>query len=220
MDVVSTWVVDASRLFREGLRHLFADTPFSIDCESATLADAMPQIESGLRPDLVLTEFEGAGDHLDTLQRLRDACPATKIIVLTNTLLPRSLAQALHVGVDGYLLKNISLEGLTQSLCLVMLGEKVFPTQLAGLLAEGKTRPDRPIFRATARATGLSDRETAILRCLVYGYPNKVIADHLQMTEASVKVHLKAVLRKIHVTNRTQAAIWAIHNGFQADHQH
>jgi two-component system, NarL family, nitrate/nitrite response regulator NarL len=220
MDVVNTLVVDSSRLFREGLRQLFGGTQFHIECESPTLAEAMPLIEGGFCPDLLLTEFDGASEQLEMLKQLRDACPVAKIIVLTNTLLPRSLAQALDVGVDGYLLKNISLEGLTQSLSLVMLGEKVFPTQLAGLLAEGKARPERPMFRPMMRPSGLSEREAAILRCLVYGYPNKVIADHLQMTEASVKVHLKAVLRKIHVSNRTQAAIWAINNGFQAESQH
>jgi two-component system nitrate/nitrite response regulator NarL len=167
----------------------------------------------------MLAEFDGASERLEALKRLRAACPESKIIVLSNSLVPRTLAQALDVGVDGFLLKNISLEGLTQSLNLVMLGEKVFPTQLAGLLAEGKARPERPIFRAAVRPSGLSEREAAILRCLVFGYPNKVIADQLQMTEASVKVHLKAVLRKIHASNRTQAAIWAINNGFQADHQ-
>jgi two-component system nitrate/nitrite response regulator NarL len=220
MEVITTLVVDASRLFREGLRRLFAGTQFQIERESPTLMDAMSYIEGGFCPKLLLTEFDGAPEHLDMLRRFRTSCSDAKIIVLTNTLLPRSLAQALDVGVDGYLLKNISLEGLTQSLSLVMLGEKVFPTQLAGLLAEGKARPERPIFRPVMRPTGLSEREAAILRCLVYGYPNKVIADQLQMTEASVKVHLKAVLRKIHVSNRTQAAIWAINNGFQADPPH
>ena len=220
MNVVTTLVVDASRLFREGLRQLLAGTPFQIGQESATLAEAVPHIENGFRPHLLLSEFEGAAEHLDILRWLRDACPDAKIIVLTSTLRPRSLAQALDVGVDGYLLKNISLEGLTQSLRLVMLGEKVFPTQLAGLLAEATSRADRPIFYPSARPSGLSEREAAILRCLVYGYPNKVIAGQLQMTEASVKVHLKAVLRKIHVSNRTQAAIWAINNGFQGGTQH
>lgn len=220
MNVVTTLVVDASRLFREGLRQLLAGTQFEIGQESSTLAEAMPHIEKGFRPHLLLTEFDGTAEHLEILRRLRDACPGAKIIVLTSTLMPRSLAQALDVGVDGYLLKDISLEGLTQSLSLVMLGEKVFPTQLAGLLAEATARPERPIFRPTTRPSGLSEREAAILRCLVFGYPNKVIADHLQMTEASVKVHLKAVLRKIHVSNRTQAAIWAINNGFQAEAPH
>jgi two-component system nitrate/nitrite response regulator NarL len=220
MNVVTTLVVDASRLFREGLRQLLSGTQFQIGQESATLAEAVLHIENGFHPNLLLTEFEGAAEHLDILRWLRDACPGAKIIVLTSTLRPRSLAQALDVGVDGYLLKNISLEGLTQSLRLVMLGEKVFPTQLAGLLAEATSRPERPIFYQAARPSGLSEREAAILRCLVFGYPNKVIAGQLQMTEASVKVHLKAVLRKIHVSNRTQAAIWAINNGFQGEPQH
>lgn len=217
MEVVRTLVVDSSRLFREGLRHLLTDTQFEIALECISLVDALTDIERGFEPQLVLVELGGAEDWHGMLKELRDACPNARIIVLSTTLAARSLAQALDAGVDGYLLKNISLQGLTQSLELAMLGEKVFPTQLASLLSAGKIGSDRPIFRTAARTNGLSDRETAILRCLVSGYPNKVIADQLQMTEASVKVHLKAVLRKIQASNRTQAAIWAINNGFQVD---
>lgn len=217
IDVVRTLVADSSRLFREGLRQLLDGTQFEIELESSSLDEALAHVARGFCPQLILCEFDGSDEGLDALKRLRAACPDVKIIVLTDKLLPRALAQALDVGASGYLLKNISLQGLTQSLNLVMLGEKVFPTQLAGLLVEGKARPERPIFRSILRPSGLSEREAAILRCLVYGYPNKVIADQLQMTEASVKVHLKAVLRKIHVSNRTQAAIWAINNGFQAE---
>jgi two-component system nitrate/nitrite response regulator NarL len=164
-----------------------------------------------------LAEFESTDDWLESLKVLRSAAPESRIVVLSNALAAPALAGALDAGADGYLLKNISLQGLTQSLELAMLGEKVFPTQLATLLAEGRANSERPMFRGNSRPNGLSERETAILRCLVSGYPNKVIADQLQMTEASVKVHLKAVLRKIQASNRTQAAIWAINNGFQSD---
>lgn len=217
MDAVKTMVVDSSRLFREGLRQLLTGTQFQIEIEISSIDESLRHVERGFNPDLILVEFGDAVDRLDALKRLRTAYPESKIIVLSNTLIPHALAQALDIGIDGYLLKNISLQGLTQSLSLAILGEKVFPTQLAGLLAESQTQPDHPIFRAAAPATGLSECESAILRCLVFGYPNKVIADRLQMTEASVKVHLKAVLRKIHASNRTQAAIWAINNGFQLD---
>jgi two-component system nitrate/nitrite response regulator NarL len=217
MDVVRTLVVDSSRLFREGLHHLLTDTQFEIALECTSLGDALTHVGRGFEPQLVLTEFDNSEGWLVMLKELRDSCPNARIIVLSNALASQALAQALDVGVDGYLLKNISLQGLTQSLELAMLGEKVFPTQLAALLSSGKMTSERPIFRSAARTNGLSDRETAILRCLVSGYPNKVIADQLQMTEASVKVHLKAVLRKIQASNRTQAAIWAINNGFQVD---
>jgi two-component system nitrate/nitrite response regulator NarL len=177
----------------------------------------MTHVERGFAPQLALIEVDNAEGWLGMLKDLREACPDARIIVLSTALSAQALAQALDAGIDGYLLKNISLQGLTQSLELAMLGEKVFPTQLATLLSAGKMITERPIFRSAARTNGLSDRETAILRCLVSGYPNKVIADQLQMTEASVKVHLKAVLRKIQASNRTQAAIWAINNGFQVD---
>jgi two-component system nitrate/nitrite response regulator NarL len=217
MEIVQTLVVDSSRLFREGLRHLLTDTQFEIALECTALGEALTHIERGFVPQLVLVEVDGSDGWLAMLKEMREACPNARIIVLSTALSAQALAQALDAGIDGYLLKNISLQGLTQSLELAMLGEKVFPTQLAALLSAGKMVSERPIFRSAARTNGLSDRETAILRCLVSGYPNKVIADQLQMTEASVKVHLKAVLRKIQASNRTQAAIWAINNGFQID---
>jgi len=217
MEAVRTMVIDSSRLFREGLRQLLAGTQFEITSEYVSLAEAMAQIERGFQPQLSLTEFEATDEWLGSLKAMRETAPESRIVVLSNTLAAQALAQALDAGADGYLLKNISLQGLTQSLELAMLGEKVFPTQLATLLAEGRANSERPMFRGGARPNGLSERETAILRCLVSGYPNKVIADQLQMTEASVKVHLKAVLRKIQASNRTQAAIWAINNGFQSD---
>jgi two-component system nitrate/nitrite response regulator NarL len=217
MDVVRTLVIDSSRLFREGLRRLLTGTQFEIVLECTSLADALAHMARGFDPQLALAEFDGSDGWLGLLKELREACPNARIIVLSNGLAAPALAQALDAGVDGYLLKNISLQGLTESLELAMLGEKVFPTQLAAMLSSGKMTSERPIFRSVARTNGLSERETAILRCLVSGYPNKVIADQLQMTEASVKVHLKAVLRKIQASNRTQAAIWAINNGFQVE---
>ena len=199
------------------MRHLHSGTQFEISLECTCLSEALSQIERGLKPQLALAEFESSDEWLGSLRALREVAPESRIVVLSTALAAPALAQALDAGADGYLLKNISLQGLTQSLELAMLGEKVFPTQLATLLAEGKASSERPMFRGSARPNGLSERETAILRCLVSGYPNKVIADQLQMTEASVKVHLKAVLRKIQASNRTQAAIWAINNGFQVE---
>jgi two-component system nitrate/nitrite response regulator NarL len=219
MESVRTLVIDSSRLFREGLRHLLSGTQFEIALECNGIADALAHIDRGFKPDLVLCEYDASEAWLNGVKKLRELCGEARIVVLSTGLTGHSLAQALDAGVAGYLLKNISLQGLTRSLELAMLGETVFPTQLATLLAEGKATAERPIFRSSARPNGLSERESAILRCLVSGYPNKVIADQLQMTEASVKVHLKAVLRKIQASNRTQAAIWAINNGFQADQQ-
>jgi two-component system nitrate/nitrite response regulator NarL len=94
---------------------------------------------------------------------------------------------------------------------LVMLGEKVFPTNLASMLLDMNTVSPQHSIR------GVSPREQEILQALVTGASNKVIAYKLNITEATVKVHLKTLLRKIDVNNRTQAAIWAMNNGFTAD---
>jgi two-component system nitrate/nitrite response regulator NarL len=94
----------------------------------------------------------------------------------------------------------------------VMMGEKVFPTHLAALLISG--RINTSAFDMPSARKGLSQREVQIVRCLLNGDSNKVVANHLNITEATVKVHLKSLLRKINATNRTQAAIWALNNGF------
>ncbi len=91
------------------------------------------------------------------------------------------------------------------------MGEKVFPTHLAQLLVS--SRGDELGQDVPPRRKGLSQREVQILRCLLNGNSNKMIANHLNITEATVKVHLKSLLRKINASNRTQAAIWALNNG-------
>ncbi len=93
-----------------------------------------------------------------------------------------------------------------------MLGEKVFPTHLAALLVNGVANTV-PANIPPDNSFGLSEREMQILQCLVQGDSNKLIANRLSITEATVKVHMKSLLRKINVSNRTQAAIWALNNG-------
>ena len=100
---------------------------------------------------------------------------------------------------------------LIQSLQLILLGEKVFPTTLASMLLDMTAAGPQHSVR------GLSPREREILQLLVTGASNKLIATRLGITEATVKVHLKTLLRKIDVNNRTQAAIWAMNNGFTAE---
>jgi two-component system nitrate/nitrite response regulator NarL len=115
----------------------------------------------------------------------------------------------MNAGADGFLMKEVSPEALLQSLELVMLGEKVYPTNLASMLLDLTSAPT-PLNSIR----GLSSREREILQLLVTGASNKLIAIRLGIAEATVKVHLKALLRKIDVNNRTQAAIWAMNNGF------
>jgi two-component system nitrate/nitrite response regulator NarL len=208
----SVFLIDASRLFREGLRRIFADSAFAVVHEAFSVEEALPFIES-LQPALVLVDLPDSGAALASrIRQIRTAAPRVRIIVLTDAVRVGRLADALAAGVDGYLAKNMSAEALSQSLRLVLIGEKVFPSDLARLLTAGQmTSPSDE--DETARFTGLSDREMQILACLVSGDQNKQIAHALNISDGTVKVHLKAILKKIRVQNRTQAAIWALNHG-------
>jgi two-component system nitrate/nitrite response regulator NarL len=208
----SVFLIDASRLFREGLRRIFADSTFVVAHESVSVEDALPLIES-LQPSLVLVDIPDSGDALsERIGQIRAAAPRARIVVLTDIVHADRLTEALSAGVDGYLAKNMSAEALYQSLRLVLLGEKVLPTDLARLLADRMMMP-RSGGAATPHLSGLSDREMQILGCLVSGDQNKQIAYELKISDGTVKVHLKAILKKIQVQNRTQAAIWAMNHG-------
>lgn len=213
---VATLIVEDSRLFREGMKRLLADSPYDIQGEADCLDDAVAIVNEGFSPTLLMLDFrEDDVEDFDYIRRLRTTLVNARIVVLTNDVSTSKLTKALELGCDAYLLKDMSPEALIQSLTLTMLGEKVFPTNLAQLLIEGRLGASvnpAPAVRAPA-ASGLSEREMQILRCLVNGDPNKVIANRLKITEATVKVHLKGLLRKISVSNRTQAAIWAVERG-------
>jgi two-component system nitrate/nitrite response regulator NarL len=217
MDATQTMLIDANKLFREGLRRLLDGSPFSIVAEAGNLREAASIVEQAeTLPRLVLVDLAaGSEEEAEALRRLRRLLVDAKIIVLTSELCTRRLANALEAGADGYLMKDLSSEALTQSLRLAMMGEKVFPTHLAALLING--RVNAPTIEMPVSRKGLSQREVQILRCLLSGDSNKMIANQLNITEATVKVHRKSLLRKINASNRTQAAIWALNNGIGGD---
>jgi two-component system, NarL family, nitrate/nitrite response regulator NarL len=204
-----TVLIEANRLFREGLKHLLNDTRFEVGSEYNTIDLALAAGEADAAPELVISG-QAVKDEAD-LRAIREAFPSARIVVLADDLTVDVLRAAMGGGADGFLIKNVSPEALIQSLQLIMLGEKVFPTNLASMLLDMSAIAPQHSIR------GLSPREQEILQSLVTGASNKMIAIKLGITEATVKVHLKTLLRKIDVNNRTQAAIWAMNNGFTAD---
>jgi len=217
MQNVEMLLVDANKLFREGLKKLLDGSAFAIADEADSMAEAMQKLEQGLKARICLVEFDAGADDIAVLQQMREKYADLKLVVLAaSTRNIHNLARCFEAGADAYLLKNISPDALKQSLKLVLLGEKVFPTRLAAMLISGQVDTQRPAT-ASPDLEGLSEREIQILRCLLNGHPNKVIAKKLNITEATVKVHLKGVLKKINAANRTQAAIWALNNGLSAE---
>jgi two-component system nitrate/nitrite response regulator NarL len=209
MTASRTILIETNRLFRDGLKHLLNGTRFEVGAEFNTVDLALAAAESGETPDLVISG-QAVTDEAD-LRALREAFPSARIVVLADGLSVEALRAAMGGGADGFLIKNVSPEALIQSLQLIMLGEKVFPTNLAAMLLDMNSVSPQHSIR------GLSPREQEILQALVTGASNKVIAYKLGITEATIKVHLKTLLRKIDVNNRTQADIWAMNNGFTAE---
>lgn len=208
IDVV---VIDTNNLFRAGMVSLLCTMGFT-RVEEATSAAELIKIAGDSPPRIVLSELpDGLPRAVDTIHQVASWAPTTKIVFLANDIDINVLSGCYAAGASGFLLKSISRDALAESLRLVSAGEKVFPSRLASFLSGLATRIGDPQAGATMmEACNFSAREIAILRCLVSGHSNKVIAANLEIAESTVKVHLKNILRKIGARNRTQAAIWAI----------
>ncbi len=214
MGDIPTLLLDSDNLLREGLKRLMDGSEFNVFAEVSSIDEARLSLAQEPGARLVLLDpCSGPNEDFEWIGKIREENSDLKIIVLTSDLSASCLARALEAGADGYLLKDLSSESLIQSLKLVLMGEKVFPSRLAGMLATANVSFVREENHRLPAETGLSPRETQVLSCLVNGHSNKVIARDLGITDATVKVHLKAALRKIDAENRTQAAIWAINHG-------
>ena len=176
------------------------DDAASLQEGRATDANLIINIDTGVA--------EADGDIMETVRRQKTRYPQSRVVILSSRRDLPVIAAAFSTGADGYILKDISSDGLIGSLKLVMSGEKVFPTAIlsgsTGAPANGDVMP---------RRSPLSERETGIVRHLASGESNKAIAISLNIREATVKTHVKKILKKLGVANRTQAAVWAIANG-------
>lgn len=216
MQLVSVALIDSNNLFRQGLKALFADDEFHITKEVSSLNAALAIAPTDEALQLVLVDPTGLGEATEIVRAFKAAFPGAHLVLLTSKLDGGVMAQAIQAGADAFLMKDMSVQALVQSLRLVMMGEKVFPSDLAALLLNGRLNGSGSM--APELRKGVSQREAQILRCLLNGDSNKLIANRLHITEATVKVHLKSLLRKINAANRTQAAIWGLNNGFAEGH--
>ncbi|WP_317152440.1 response regulator transcription factor [Sphingopyxis indica] len=204
-------------LIREGLRHILAKEDFDI---AYSLEDPRHLIDAGQGGDgiemIVLDQGSSAYVRED-IRTLQARYPDARLVLLAESFDFDNMVFAFRAGMHGYIVKDMPCERLVGSLRLVALGERVVPGELIDQL------PGAPGAFAAASAASeeicemLSDREVEILRCLVVGYPNKLISRRLDISEATVKVHVKAILRKLKVQNRTQAAIYALHHGIDGN---
>lgn len=212
-------VVGSSTLFRAGLTSLLGGMSFGRVMEAAGLGDLSKQANMGRdrTPSLILIEAHTVTAS-SVVAEARMLFPEARVVLMSDDVEIETMSRCFAAGLDGYLLKDIGVESLADSLRLVQMGEKVFPSRLASVMVEYLRRPDEPkVCIDKVRAYQLSEREAEILRCLVTGDSNKLIARKLDIAEATVKVHLKSILKKMRASNRTQAAIWALRGSTAED---
>jgi two-component system, NarL family, nitrate/nitrite response regulator NarL len=213
-----TFLIEPNTLLREGLKRILAETAYNPVALSSCFNEVMAGWEPDTNPFLLI--MDGVRDHEEACSNIRQVkgqYASARVLMLVDSYDLQQIITAFQAGADAYLVKSASCEVLVKTLDLVMLGEVVFPSVVLELLREHALRGEDETETVSAekgssgeyQTKGLSVRETVILRCLMEGDSNKLIARKFDITEATVKVHVKAILRKIHAKNRTQAAIWA-----------
>jgi two-component system nitrate/nitrite response regulator NarL len=165
---------------------------------------------------VIIEATQNTGRVLEVVRQVRERSPETRIVALADQFDLGFVRAAHEAGVNGFCLTVSDPDVLIKSLELVMLGESVLPPVVLRLLMEtAPQKREQPLQDNTAeklpnlKTYKLSAREAEVLSYLTEGTPNKIIARKFDITEATVKVHVKAILRKIGAANRTQAALWA-----------
>ncbi len=200
-------------ILREGLNHILLDHGFTVTCAVSDPCQIKSTLSDDEINDIVMIDDGHAGEGIAFCEQVKMMYPHAKIVLLADHFDFDTVVQAFRWGVDGYMIKEISTEPLVGALRLVASGEKVLPSEMATSLGQ---RPYPMGWSVNLSDVNLSDREVEVLQLLISGAANKVIGRRLGICEATVKVHVKAALRKLRVSNRTQAAIWAVQRGLVA----
>jgi DNA-binding NarL/FixJ family response regulator len=199
-------IVDDHPLFREGVtRSLSEIGGFEIVGEGATAQDA-ERIASTVRPDILLLDISMPGGGLSAVVSILADHPAQKIVMLTVSETNADVTTALNAGVQGYILKGVGSRALADILRNVAAGEGYLtPTLSARLLSD--LQSPQSANGVADRLRQLTERQTEILRLVAEGLSNKEVALRLELQEKTVKHHMTGVLSKLHVRNRTEAAL-------------
>jgi DNA-binding NarL/FixJ family response regulator len=200
-------ITDDHPIVRDGLVAMLGTQPdFRVAGEAATGVEAL-QLAATLGPDVILLDLEMPGlDGIATLQRLRAADPAARVIVFTAYDADELILDAVRAGAQGYLLKGAPREEIFQAIRIVHAGGSLLQPQVAARLLQQMRGP-------AAAGETLTGREQEVLALLAQGRPNKEIAAALVISERTVKFHVRSLFAKLGASNRTEAVVVAAQRG-------
>lgn len=209
-------LIDDHALVRKGLEALLQSRGVEI---AASVGSGQEGLEKArkLKPDIILLDMKMPGmTGPETLQALRASNIETPVLMLTMSREEHDLAEALRSGAQGYLLKDMEPDDLVPALNSAMTGDNVVAKELIGSLTrivQGKTTDQELSSEEPEGLSNLTPRESEILVHIAEGQSNKVIARELDITDGTVKLHVKAILRKLGVHSRVEAAVIAVESG-------
>ena len=203
-------VVDDHPLFRKGVVQLLAMEPsIEVVGEAGNRAQALALVQRH-EPDLTLLDLNLKSESgLDILAAIKAEDPSRRVVMLTVSDAAEDLMGAIRAGADGYLLKDMEPEQLLDRVRASLAGETVIGEALAARLASALRQEAQESAGGVRRELSLlTEREQQVLRCLADGQSNKRIARALSITEGTVKVHVKNLLKKLNFRSRVEAAVW------------
>ncbi len=201
-------LVDDHPLLRKGLKQLLSfDNELEVIAEASSGAEAI-DIADREDPDLIILDLNMQGmDGLETLSKLRDNGVTSRIIMLTVSDADEDVLAAISQGADGYLLKDTDPDLLLEQIKQSLTGKMVLSEAVTQVLAAAIRRPT---VRPASELDSLTGREVEILHCIAKGMSNKVIARELDISDGTVKVHVKHLLKKLGLRSRVEAAVWMV----------
>jgi NarL family two-component system response regulator LiaR len=206
-------LVDDHAIVREGLRMLLGEVP---DLELVGEAKDGPEAiaaAAALRPEVILLDLMLPGlNGIEVTRRILAQQPACRIIVLTSFADDQNVLAAMQAGAAGYLLKDVLQADLVKAIHQAAQGEPALHPEAQRKLVEYLTRP-QPAQADEAGLADLTERERDVLGLIARGLSNRQIADALHITEGTVKGHVSNILSKLHLQDRTQAALYAVRQG-------
>jgi two-component system, NarL family, response regulator LiaR len=210
-DVIRAVIVDDHGIVRQGLRALLSRPGIQIvgEGDSGTMA---VELARNLQPNVLLLDIRMKdGDGLQALPQIKAVSPQTSVIMLTTYANPGYLARAISSGASGYLSKETNPEQIVRAVMAAAIGEELIDRALLEAALSHAIDVSTPTPEPTEMPVeALSDRELEVLRLMVQGLSNQMIADMLNISVPTVKTHVQHILQKLHVSDRTQAALLAV----------